>query len=255
MKRINFHEQICHQILKTREYYKEHGFHESILRISRGIIKPLKRFIFLEKEFIFFELNLYKEPLFLPKNDDYINIFKVWRNDLENFQKYDDGKYNKNKALKRISQGCKLLVAKDNDNIIYYEWLESKRIYISALDLMLFLPDQTVYSAWSYTNIKFRNKGYASRSGPFMLKLLKECGYKHLFLIIDPINKPSIRLKKKVGYKEYQTIIYKRFLFLKYYCLKDYSTDDKLTYWCIRGFRNRYPSLWKRFSKFDYEIK
>ena len=75
---------------------------------------------------------------------------------------------------------------------------------------------------------------------------LKNKGYQSIFSLIDPDNIASQNVFIKNGYKKYQTIVYRRLLFLRYYLLKDCDTKQKKFFWHVKGIDHK---LWNTFSK------
>jgi RimJ/RimL family protein N-acetyltransferase len=108
------------------------------------------------------------------------------------------------------------------------------------------IPDKVAYSLGMYTVPGFREKGLASKLRLRQLQFLKRHGYQRVFLAITPNNLASQKVSRKCGFKEYQTVIYRRILFLKYYCVKDYNTNKMKRFWYIQGIDQK---LWKTFSK------
>jgi RimJ/RimL family protein N-acetyltransferase len=97
-----------------------------------------------------------------------------------------------------------------------------------------------------YTTPEFRGKGLASIIKLLQLQFLKEQGYQRVFNTIRSNNIASLKVDKKVGTKKYQTVIYRKIFFLKYYCVRDYDTNKRKRFWYIKGMDQK---LWKHFSK------
>jgi RimJ/RimL family protein N-acetyltransferase len=231
------------KIQKTRDYYKRHGLWKLILLFFdlSGVFK--------KKVLIFFELEL-KDSVSGQKNDDDIDLVRVEKEDIEHTPQYFDGWFKKDKALKRLEEGRVLFAVKDEEQRIFYQWVEFEKVDIPFLDLSFFVPDETAYITYMYTVPEYRGKGIASKGKLLVLKYLRDCGYRRILVVIQPHNAASRRVNKKVGFNEYQTVIYLKFLFLKYYCVKDYDTSQKKVSWHIREIDQE---LWKTFSKIWHE--
>ena len=169
------------------------------------------------------------------------------KEDIENVGEYLYEWFEKEEALKRLEAENVLLVVKDGEKMVFYQWINfAKKIDIPYLDLSFFIPDGTVYLVHMYTEPEYRRKGIATRSKPLMFKYLRENGIRRFFSIIAANHAESLSINRKVGLKEYQTVVYWRLLFLKYYCVKDYQTGSQKVFW---GSGGTTQELWKTFSK------
>lgn len=233
------HQLIQTKIHKTQDYYRKFGFWKTILRFfeSSGVFK--------RKVFIFFELEL-KDSISDQEHNHSIDLVRVRKEDLKNVDQYLYEWFEKEEALRRLEAGNVLLTVKDEGKMIFYQWLELRRVDIPYLDLSFSIPDDTAYMAYMYTETEYRGMGIASKAEPLVLKYLQENGCRRIFLIITPNNAVSYRVYKKIGFKEYQTVIYWKLFFLKYYCVKDYIGGSQKIFW---GSRMITQELWKIFSK------
>ena len=239
MKLPEVHQLTQAKIHKTLNYYREFGLWKTILRFfeSSGVFK--------RRVFIFFELEL-KDSISGQEYNNSISLIRVGKEDLEKVDEYLYEWLEKDKALKRLEAGNVLLTVKDREKMIFYQWCEFTKVDIPYLDLSFFIPDDTVYMAYNYTEPEYRRKGISSKAKPLVFKYLQERGCRRTFFIITPDNAVAQRINKKVGYKEYQTVIYWRLLFIKYYCVKDYHADSQKVFW---GSGRATQELWKIFSK------
>jgi RimJ/RimL family protein N-acetyltransferase len=243
LKLPEVHQLIQTKIHKTRDYCRKYGLWNTFLRLfdSSGVFK--------KKVFIFFELEL-KGSISGQEYNNSIHLVRVRKEDIENVGEYLYEWFEKDKALKSLEAGNVLFTIKDKGKMIYYEWLEFTKVDIPFLDLSFFIPDDTAYLPYNYTEPEYRRKGIASKAKRFLLKYLQENGIRRAFLIIRPNNTESQKINKKVGFKEYQTVIYWRLLFLKHYCVKDYQTGSQKVFW---GSGRATQELWKTFSKIGPE--
>jgi GNAT superfamily N-acetyltransferase len=239
LKLAEVHRWIQTKMDKTRDYYRKFGLWKTILNFFD------RRGIFKRKVFIFLELEL-EDSISDQEPKSSVDLVRVGKEDLKNVDKYLYEWFEKEEALKSLEAGNVLLVVKDEEKMIFYQWLEFTKVDLPYLDLSFFIPDGTVYTAYMYTEPEYRRRGIASRAKPLMFNYLKENGFRRTLSIIASNNTESLRLNKKVGFKEYQTVIYWRLLFLKYYCVKDYPTGSQKVFW---GSGRATQELWKTFSK------
>jgi ribosomal protein S18 acetylase RimI-like enzyme len=160
----------------------------------------------------------------------------------------DDKWMKKDLAVRWLREAhCELLALKSKNRIVAYNWFWFSSMRVQFLDLVLALPDNTAYLSALYTMPEFRGKKIASHLKGFVLQYLYEHGYKHVFLIIEPENVASQKTNNKFGFREYQTVLFRRFIFIRYYRLKDCTTNKAKIFWSIMG---KGLELWKIFSKF-----
>jgi len=237
------HRMIQVKIQRIREYYKKYGIWKLVLYLfSRIGIIP-------KREYNFFEVKL-QDTIPYKKNNSNFDLDFVWVKK-KNFAHFDFpseyGWITKNEALRRLSETNYILLALTKGNkIVCYVSSEVNKAHISFLDLLVSIPDKTAYAKDLYTTPEFRGKGLASIIKLLQLQFLKEQGYQRVFNIIRSNNIASIKVDKKVGTKKYQIVIYRKILFLKYYCVRDYDTNKRKRFWYIKGMDQK---LWKHFSK------
>jgi RimJ/RimL family protein N-acetyltransferase len=232
------------KLQNTREYYEKYGLWKSILhffeRIGLGYIK---------RSLIFFELNMEDWRPYQEK-DPVTDFVKVEKEDLAAVDEYFDGWFDKEHAIRRLEAGHVLFAIKHKGRMIFFQWLEFQKVEIPFLELSFCIPDKTACMAYIYTVPEFRGKGVASKAKPLVLDYLRQCGYQRVFLEISPKNPISQRVNKKFGFKEYQTVIFRKFSFLRYYSVKDYYTSQRRIFWHVRTAQQR---LWNTFSKIGHD--
>jgi RimJ/RimL family protein N-acetyltransferase len=227
------------EIDKTRNFYREFGLWKTILRFIENIG------VFKRRVFTFLEMEL-KDSISVQEQNHGINLARVGKEDLEKVGQYLYKWFEKEEAMKRLEAGNVLLVVKDEEKMVFYQWIEFAKIDLPYLNLSFFIPDGTACMAYMYTKPEYRRKGIASKAKPLVFKFLRKNGILRAFSVIAPNNAESLRINKKFGFKEYQTVIYWRLLFLKYYCVKDFHTDSQKVFW---GSGRATQELWKTFSK------
>lgn len=237
------HRLIQAKMQRIREYYEKYGLWKLVLYLFSRIG------IIIKREYIFFEINL-QDIIPYKKNNSNFDLDFVWvkKKDFEHFNfPSEDGWLTKNQALRRLTErNCILLALTNGNKIVCYQWSEFTLANFPRLGLLMSIPDNVVYSLAMYTVPEFRGKGLASKLKLLQLQFLKKKGYQRVFNAIASNNIVSQIVAKKYGFKEYQTVIYRRILFLKYYCTKDYGSNKRKRFLYIKGIDQK---LWKHFSK------
>ena len=169
------------------------------------------------------------------------------KDDIENEKEYFDGWYDRRMAIKQLEKGDVLLTYKFNGVMIFFQWLVFERVYIRAVNLSFSIPDSTAYMAYTYTLPEHRRMKVASMAKARALKYLRGLGYKKAFILVKPENEPSIKVNRNAGFREYQTLYYRRFfLFLQYYLVKDCASDREKVFW---GIGKTDKEIWSTFSQ------
>lgn len=235
-----------------QEYYEKYGFWKSVIHFFERLAEYVG-FRFYIKTLIFFEIDLQQTFITNPDAQE-VDFLKVKPKDLEFIGGYHDGWFDREQALQRLKEGHLLFVIKDRQDMAFFQWIELYKSKIPSLDLSSFpLSEKTACMAYIFTKLEYRGRGYASKAKPLVLDYLREYGYHDVFLVIAPENTISQRVNKKAGFKEYQTITYRKIFFRKsvlfrYYLVKEYATTRKKIYWYISKSKFE-PKLWKKFSK------
>jgi RimJ/RimL family protein N-acetyltransferase len=165
--------------------------------------------------------------------------------DIRNDPTYDDGFFTKSKALYRIKKGHRLFVLREGNEIAYYSWITTKKAWVRYLNnLPLNLPEDMAYIEAIYTPPQFRNRGIASRMEAEIFRYLKEEGYKRVTCVIHPHNSVSLKVHKRLGFRAYQIMRFRRFWHLRIYTIKKFDDSDSKT--VISLFRSP-KHIWKMF--------
>jgi ribosomal protein S18 acetylase RimI-like enzyme len=237
------HSSIRYKIQKIREYYKEYGLWKLVHYLFSRIG------IIIKREYHFVELKLSDIIPYKINNSNFnLEFVCVKKKDFEHFDFPSvDGRLTKNEALRRLTEtNCILLALTNGNKIVCYIWYELTMAHIPFLGLSVSIPDKTAYTLAMYTVPEFRGKGLASKLKLLQLQFLKQHGYKRVFAVIRSNNIASLKVVKKYGYKTYQIVIYRKILFLKYYCVRDYDSNKRTRFWYIKGEDHK---LWKHFSQ------
>ena len=211
------------QIQKTIDYYKQ-----------QGLLQFLKRFFgklgfeHFSRSLIFLVLDLKDIPDDVEKPYSF-HIAAV--NDIENDRNFDCGFFAKRQAIYRLQKGHRLFVLKEGTRLVYFQWVEQKNASIWWFDyLPIDLPKNMAYMAAAYTVPEFRNKGIATKLKAEIYYFLKKEGINYLISAIHPKNTINLNIHKKLGFREYQTIQYKRYWHIRYYTVKKANSNESKTF-------------------------
>lgn len=164
--------------------------------------------------------------------------------DIERTPHYSDGWFSREEAFARLKRGARLAVLRENQGDVCFQWIEGCDARIDWLQMRCRIPDDTIYITGVYTVREFRNRGIGGRFVGEMLHMLKLSGYCHVFVVISPNNESSLRMFKKLGFREYQTIRYQRHWIVKEYCVERWGGHDKVQF---KTFGSPPDTLWRRF--------
>lgn len=234
-----------------QEYYENYGFWKSLLHFFTRLAEYVG-FAFYTKALIFFEFDL-QHAVLLSCDEQDLDFSKVEPQDLQRVEDYHDGWFDREQALQRLEAGHVLFVVKDHQNFAFFQWIELYTSKIPSIDLSSFpLPEKTACMAYIFTKPEYRGRGYASKAKPLVLHNLREQGLHNVFLVIAPENTISQRVNKKAGFREYQTVTYRKIffhhsVFFKYYLVKDWNSWRIKIFWSNK--KPEQDKIWKVFSK------
>jgi len=200
-------------------------------------------FQFFDNTLIFFVRDL--ETLKNSIRQDYsFSAFSV--EDIESGRyDYDDGFFNKRKAIYRLKLGHRLYVVKIDNKLASYLWVEQVGATVWWFnDLPVNMPKNMAYISAEYTPPEFRNKGIAPRMQSEILHYLKENGIRRVIAVVHPKNTISLKLQKWLGFRDYQVIRYRRFWLIRYYMIT--KTDSSESKKVITLFRSP-KSIWRTY--------
>lgn len=224
--------------MKALNYYQQHG----LLRFYFRFFDELG-FKYFKRDAIFVHLNLNKirgdpkeSPSFVIATED----------DIQREQHYDDGWFGKEKAINRLRSGHLLFVLKESGRIIFFLWADRKSVKIDWFDLSFSIPEDVAYITGVYTHPDFRGRGIASKLKREIFQYLKNEGFKHLIGIVDPSNVIALKIDKKIGFKEYQILNYKRIWFIRYHTVTKFNSTQSETF--VSFFCQSNSDIWKCFS-------
>lgn len=225
------------ELNKAIKYYKDNG----LLKFARRVLNRLG-FVQYNRNLIFVHLNL--DNIVDALNEPYA-FHLATIEDVKKEENYFDNLFTKEEAIKRIKNGHRLFVFKLNDKIVYYRWIEYKKVKINWFDIEFEIPPAFVYSTGLYTAPELRRTGLAYRLTKQINHFLKNEGVRNLFAVVNPENSAAIKYQKKIGVKDYQFVNYKRYWFLRYYKVKKINSYKQKVFISIFSLHN--SDLWKCF--------
>lgn len=231
------------KIHKAKNYCKRHGLGRLFLNFLelRGIV--------FRKEFLFFEKRVDGDiSHHHNEKESGFHFVKTRIEDIIDMEFPDSTEWiTGNEALRRWgTTDCAFFALTKESTIICYLIIAFNDIYIPSLGLRQHIDDETAYTALVYTRTGYREKGFAANLNLWVQQYLKRHGYGRYFMLIEPENTASQKTHKKAGMINYQSVVYRRFLFLKYYRVNDEATKKFKRFWSIRSADR---DMWKAFSK------
>jgi len=206
-----------------------------------GLLLFLKRLFNLFHRVVIFEsMNL---DNYTYNFDGLYSFMVATVDDIEKEKDYNDYWYGKKEAMRRIQDGHCLFFLKEDNRMIFFMWGEKKPT-INWLDLHFQMPPDFIYLTGVYTVPECRNRGIAAKIKKEVFHYLKRQGVKHIIGIVDPSNTTVLKMDYQEGWREYQRFHYKRFWFLKYYCVHKYKSEQRKRF--ITLFKAP-KDIWKTF--------
>ena len=172
------------------------------------------------------------------------SFYEVAVADVQQAEHYNDGWFSKKESISRLQDGHRLFVLKNNEKMIYCLWGQIKKITINWLDINLNIPESMICITGGYTLPEYRGKGIASKLKKEIFHKFKKEGYHHILGFVDPSNFTALKIDKKLCFKEYQTITYKRYGYFRKYIVQKFNSDERKTF--ITLFKAP-KDIWKTF--------
>ena len=211
------------QIQKTIDYYK----HQGLLQFIKHFFNKLG-FEHFSRTLIFLVLNLKNIPHDIKEPCD-LSIITI--DDIEKIRDYNNGVFTKDEAVYRLQKGHTLFFSKESNKMTCSIWIEQQNAAIWWFNnLPLNLPEAAAYMSGLNTSPEYRRKGFASKLKKEVSLHLKKEGVSYLIEGLHPANKPALLMDKKLGFKEYQTIIYKRYWYIRHYTVQRFNSDERKTF-------------------------
>ncbi len=226
------------QFAKAINFYKQYGLLEFIKRLFHQL-----GFIIATRSVIFLKIDL--NNILTDCNEPY-SFLVATADDIQEELDYKDGWFKRERALSSIQNGHRLFVLKENEKMVYFLWADLKSVQIKWLDIHFSLPEDVAYITGVYTLPEYRNRGIGYKLKKEMIQYLKKEGFNYLIEIVDPTNTTALKIDKRLGFKEYQSVHYKRYWFLKYYCVNKYNSDQQKRFFGVTG-RKSQNIIWKAF--------
>jgi len=225
------------QIQKTIDYYKEHGLLEFVKRFFGKL-----GFEHFSRSLIFLVLDLKDIPDDVKKP---YSFHIATLADIQNEQDYNDGFFSKEEAIYRLKIGHHLFVLKKNNKMVYSLWVEQKNAaFWWYNNLPIHMPKNIAYISGIHTLPNFRGQGISFNSKKEIFQYLRDNGVSHIIGAVHSANSTALKLNKRFGYQEYQTINYKRYWHIRCYTVKKANSNESKTF--ISLFRSP-KDIWKTF--------
>lgn len=225
---------------KAINFYKQHG----LLEFTKRLIDQLGlTFIISTRSVIFVKLDLNNMP---TDCNDPFSFLIATADDIQKELVYNDGWFTRETAISRIQKDHRLFVFKENEKMIYFLWTDLKNVRINWLDLNFNIPEDMLYLTGAYTIPEYRNRGVAYKLKTEIFQYLRKEGFNHIIGVVDPTNTVALKIDKRLGFKEYQTVYYKRYWFLKYYCVNKYNSDQQKRFVGVTVLKSP-DIIWKAF--------
>jgi len=198
-------------------------------------------FLLFEHTLIFYKIDLKDIPKEAPAAFD-LQIASI--EDIEKEDSYENSFFSKKQAIYRLRLGHRLFVLKSGDKIAYYCWVEQEKAAIWWFGLSLDLPKEVVYLSGTYTLPAFRGQGIAQRGQREILRRLKPEGVQFAFAAVHPDNLSPQKILKKSGFKEYQTVTYKRYWQIRHVIVTKAGSSTRRSYVRLFSFPK---GIWRAF--------
>ena len=186
------------------------------------IIRAFVRYILLFQKYRFVELNLdafhskpYKARIPLDYRlatfEDMADIFHNWPDSQEEYERHHEVYY------KWGFQTCFLFFHKETDEIVHLQFLLTTD---DILNIKRFLPlqiygcltsNQRAFVEWMYTFEKHRLRGIAIEAMEQVLMFCKKKGIEKIYSKMGELNKNTIMLCKRIGFRHTATFTQIRF--------------------------------------------
>jgi len=213
--------KIENHIHKIVDYYKQRGLIQFLKHIleklgfehfSRTLI-----FIVLDTKDITYEVEI-------PYSFHVATIEDI-RREPENYFQHEY-LFTKREIIERLKLGHRLFVFKENNKMVYFLWVEQKYAAVDVLRLPLHIPKHVAYISGGFTMPDFRNRGIAVKAKRQIFHYLKQGGIKTLLGVVHPANVKALEIDKKIGFREYQIVNYKRYWHVRRYIVQKYNSNE-----------------------------
>lgn len=228
------------QIKKAIYFYKRYGFFDSIKRFI-GILG----FEHFSRTLIFLVLDLKSCP------DDIDELHSLCIGTIEDIQEvrdyYNNAVFTKDEAVYRFQKGHNLFFLKKSNEIICSIWVEQQNAAVWWFDDLPFnLPQDVALLSGLYTLPEYRRNGAASQLKKAVFQHLKKRGISYLIEGVHPANKAALLMDKKLGFKQYQIMTYKRYWHIRHYTVQRFNSEESKTF--ITLFRAP-KDIWRTFFR------
>ncbi|MEW6404807.1 MAG: GNAT family N-acetyltransferase [Chloroflexota bacterium] len=102
----------------------------------------------------------------------------------------------------RIRNGHRCVAAKHLGHIIYANWIAFGKLYSYLLGREYELASNESYVYSAYALPEFRGKGIYPAVASQTNKLLRDWGYKRVYVFMEPHNRAALQMPAKLGYEK-----------------------------------------------------
>ena len=159
----------------------------------------------------------------------------VTADEVQSDHEYCDGWFPRTEAVRRLHHGHRLFVLRQNDQNVCFEWSELGDVHIRWLDLRFCLPPEVAYGTGLYTKPGWRGQGFAARLAREVSRYWKARGLKHYLVVVDPQNNASLSMQLRRGFVPYQTVCYRRRLWLRCYSVHRSGSPQRKKWFTVFG--------------------
>ena len=168
----------------------------------------------------------------------------VSASDVRSSARYADGWYTRDAALARLEDGTQLFALHRGGLDLCFEWAGRGIVENQWMRLRMRLPEDVVYLHALYTPPHMRGQGLALRTVSGIIQHCKRAGDRWVFVGVEPGNTTSLRLHRRLGFREYQRIDHRRFFSANYYAVR---AADSRGHRRWLGFSWGPDDLWRTF--------
>lgn len=111
---------------------------------------------------------------------------------------------------RRLEAGQWCFAARHQGRLVHIAWAAGERAWIDYLKREIRLAPDEVYIYESFTATAFRDQSLAPAWEPWMLRFLKDRGYRRVVVVIGPEHSPAFRPVETAGYRRLGVMGYVR---------------------------------------------
>jgi GNAT superfamily N-acetyltransferase len=101
----------------------------------------------------------------------------------------------------RLATGHRCFLARSRGEIVHARWYATDRVFFFGLGYEVAAAPGSVIGYAAFTAPEARGQGIAPAARMHALEALRADGYTREYAVIDPANRPAVRVVDKVGYR------------------------------------------------------